>query len=293
MTDQTVNAAAIRAWDGESGDHWVKYQAHLDRTLAPFVPVLLAAAQIHDGDAVLDIGCGSGATTIAAAGLSPAGTACGIDLSSALLASAQAAADGDGIANADFIQADAQTFGFGPAGYDVAISRFGCMFFDDPDRAFANIASALKPGGRLALIVWRTLAESGCFAAMHAIATDFGNAPLPPANSPGPAGLADPDRTRRILEGAGFTDIAIEALTLPFWVGADADEAFAYQIGTAMFREIARTLPPARQEALESALRTDFAAHVTAEGIVYEAGVWVVTAHVNPSRSVTGTQTAG
>jgi ubiquinone/menaquinone biosynthesis C-methylase UbiE len=147
-----ANTEQYDAWNGDIGQRWVANPDRRDRMLAPVASILIAAADLTPGEAVLDIGCGCGTTTLAAArAVGPAGTVAGIDISDLMLDVARQRADAAGITNMTLLQADAQVHDFDADSIDVAISRFGTMFFADPDAAFANIATALRPGARLCI----------------------------------------------------------------------------------------------------------------------------------------------
>lgn len=158
-----TNTEQLRAWDGTEGDYWAAHANQYDSAVDGYHQPLLDLAAITPDDAVLDIGCGTGQTTRDAARLATAGSALGIDLSARMLDVARAKADQEGLDNVSFEQGDAQIHGFAPASFDVALSRTGSMFFGDPTAAHANIARALRPGGRLALAVWQPMAENEWF----------------------------------------------------------------------------------------------------------------------------------
>jgi SAM-dependent methyltransferase len=204
----TANADQIEYWNGPPGEKWVKNQQVMDASLASATAGLLSLAAIKPGERILDIGCGSGQISLLGADAAgAAGQVTGVDISRPLLALARRRAEGR--ANIGFIEADAATHPFAPE-HDLLISRFGVMFFDDPPRAFANLRKAAKPGGRLAFVCWRPVAENEYAAMPFEIAKPL-MPPLPPADphAPGPFALADADRLRVILAGAGFCDITI------------------------------------------------------------------------------------
>ena len=179
--------------------------------LAPFTPIILDAAGLTSGKRVLDIGCGCGATTLAAARAVAPGSVLGADLSAPMLDRARADAARAGLANVEFVQADAQVHPFDPASFDAVISRFGVMFFADPVAAFANVRRALRPGRRgsrsPAGSRWPRTRGSACprSAALEHVPPP----PALPADAPGPFALADPDRTRLLLRDAGWHDIDV------------------------------------------------------------------------------------
>jgi len=149
MTD-IANTEQFDAWNGESGLRWIADPDRRDGVLQPVADALLEAAQLQGGERVLDVGCGCGATTLAAArAIAPNGEVVGADLSEPMIDVARRRAADAGVDNVAFVQADAQTHDFGAPTFDVVMSRFGTMFFADPAAAFANIASSMGPGGRL------------------------------------------------------------------------------------------------------------------------------------------------
>lgn len=204
----TANADQIAYWNGAPGEKWVKNQAVMDASLASATAGLFSLAAIKPGERILDIGCGSGQTSLMAAdAVGDGGQVTGVDVSRQLLTLARQRS-GDR-ANVRFVEADAATFGFEPD-RDLLMSRFGVMFFDDPAAAFANLRTAAKPGGRLAFICWRSVAENEYAAMPFQIAKPL-MPDLPPADpyAPGPFALADTGRLRSILTAAGWSDIAI------------------------------------------------------------------------------------
>jgi SAM-dependent methyltransferase len=272
------NRAAADAWNGDDGAHWVAHAATYDRSVARYHGPFLDAAAIGEGDRVLDVGCGGGEATCDAARRAGRGTAVGVDLSAPLLELARSRAAAAGIRNATFLQADAQVHPFEPASFDCAISRTGAMFFGDAPAAFANIARAVRPGGRLCLLVWEDLAANEWLPAFVGALTGGGGPPAAPPGAPGPFSLADPAHTRSLLTDAGFTDVALDDRREPMWFGADADAAFAFVSSLGVARGILGGLDDGgRTRALE-ALRGSITAHETAEGVLYRSAAWIVTA---------------
>ncbi len=217
----TANAGQIEYWNGPSGEKWVRNQAIMDASLADATAGLLALAAVRPGERVLDIGCGSGETSLLAARI--AGQVTGVDISKPLLALARHRAEG--VTNLRYVEADSAHHVFAPE-HDLLLSRFGVMFFDDPAAAFANIRTAATPGGRLAFICWRPVAENEYAAMPFAIAKPL-MPPLPLADphAPGPFALSDPDRLRGILTCAGFSAIGIGKLDGVMRMGATAEQA--------------------------------------------------------------------
>ena len=275
---EIVNAEMKAAWDGAQGDEWVEREERMNQTLRAHTEPLLAAAGVTATDHVLDVGCGCGETTRACAIAAVGGRALGIDLSTAMLARARLRAEEEGIANVEFVRGDAQLYPFAPEGFDLVVSRFGVMFFDDPAAAFANIASAVKPGGRLALMVWQELARNEWITALRTALAVGRTLPELPPGAPGPFGLADADRTGGILEAAGFRDVTFDDVAAPFFVGTDTDDAFDFARGMGPARGLLDDLDAdATARALDE-LRATLDAHHTGDGVVFDSRIWVITA---------------
>lgn len=229
MTNAAQDMAAY--WD-RAGKVWVEQQALLDRLFAPIAKAVVDRADVRAGEAVLDVGCGAGATTFEAAWRTgPEGRAVGVDISPALLELARRRAGEAGLEGVDFLQADAQTAAFKPE-YDAIVSRFGVMFFPDPALAFANLRTALKPGGRLAFASWRSPEDNAItLVPLKAAAPFLPQVPTFEKDAPGRFGFADPDRVRRILEESGWRDITIAPLDDPTPVSFDELMTMSLRIG--------------------------------------------------------------
>lgn len=200
MTSEVNSEQA--AWWNAAGQGWANVQDIVDVMLRPFQDLLVQAALERPRHRVLDVGCGTGSVTRAIT--EATGVACvGIDISETMLAAAREHGTGQ------FIQADAQVHTFEER-FDLIVSRFGVMFFDDPTAAFRNLLRAASPGGELCFITWRTPDENPFMAtATKAAAPLLPDAPAPDPDAPGPYSLADPGRTRGILERSGWGGIDI------------------------------------------------------------------------------------
>ena len=200
-------------WNGPSGRAWVDTQPLLDQVLHPFEDLLVDAIQARRPRRVLDIGCGTGATTLAVARLLGTDGHCtGIDISEPMLAVARARAERDHIP-ADFIRADAQDYPFEPAGFDMLISRFGVMFFADPVQAFTNLRRAAARAAQLRCIAWRSATENPFMTAAERAAAPFLPS-LPPRrpDAPGQFAFADTARVHAILADGGWNAIDIRPI---------------------------------------------------------------------------------
>lgn len=218
-------------WD-RAGKVWVEQQGLLDRMYRPIARAVVEAADLRNGEAVLDVGCGAGATTFEAAWrVGPTGRAVGVDISPALLALARRRAGEDGLEGVDFLQADAQTHAF-KADFDAIVSRFGVMFFPDPVAAFANLRAALKPGGRLAFACWRGPEDNAIATVPLAAAAPFlPSLPKFEKDAPGRFGFADPDRVRSILAAGGWRDVVVDPLDDPTPVSAEELLTMSLRVG--------------------------------------------------------------
>jgi SAM-dependent methyltransferase len=201
------NEAEWRRWNDEG---WTAAWPRRERLTQQVTPFLLDGVALRPGERVVDVGCGGGRSSLAAAELVGAtGAVVGADVSKPLLALAQRRAAEAGVANVSFVQADMQVDDLGARGFDVAISQFGVMFFDDPEAAFANIGSHVRPGGRTGFVCWQAVERNPWFAGT-ALARFVPAASQPPPGR-GPSGafsLGDPDHVGRLLLGAGFADVA-------------------------------------------------------------------------------------
>ncbi len=283
VTTSPANAAQIDNWNDAVGRTWVMLHQRLDRQLQPIGRAAMAKAGFAPGRQVLDVGCGCGETSFEIAYKVAPGDVLAADISATLLDIAREDAGARAIDGVTFVLADAQVEAFAAQAFDVVFSRFGVMFFEDPAAAFANIRRALKPGGRLAFCCWREPAQNRWLslpmqAAGHLLP------PLPPFDpiAPGPFALADAERTRAILTGAGFIDIAIEPVDLV--TGGDNLEDSVFLslrvglLGSALRQAGADDELKAK---VQATLRDALAAYVEDGVVKLPAAGWIVSAR-NP-----------
>jgi SAM-dependent methyltransferase len=274
--DAAPNAAQAEYWNSSVGPTWASLQEKLDRQLAPLGHRAMAALAPRGGERILDVGCGSGQTTLDLAHrVSPGGHVTGVDISRTLLDVAERRPRD--VLDVSFIEGDAQVQHFAPAGYDAAFSRFGVMFFADPAAAFANIRGALKPGGRLAFVCWRPPTENPIMVGpMMAAAQHLTPPPPPEPGAPGPFAFADPDRVRGILGAAGFADIALTPYDLPIG-GGGLDDALELALKVGPLGSALRDNPDKR-EVVTQAVRAFLARHQGPDGVKLPSATWIVTA---------------
>jgi SAM-dependent methyltransferase len=223
----TANQDQIDFWNSKAGTAWTELQERMDANLSAIGDAVLAFAAPGPGMAILDVGCGTGATTLALARIAgPLGRVTGVDVSRPMLAMARERAKAAGL-KIEFVERDASIQGFEPV-YDLVFSRFGVMFFDDPPAAFANLRMALKPGGRLAFVCWRTPPENPWASAPLVAAKPLlPEQPPPDPLAPGPFAFADPARVKNILGKAGFRDVELRAYDGIMPMGRDLDTVAA------------------------------------------------------------------
>jgi SAM-dependent methyltransferase len=265
-------------WNSEVGERWTAMQAELDRVFAPLTAALLDGAAPRPGERMLDIGCGCGETALLAAGrLGPDGGVTAVDVSRPMLARARARpASGAPIT---WIEADAQTHPFAPD-HDLALSRFGVMFFDDSRAAFATIRRGLRPGGRLAVLCWRALQENPWVSVARDAALGVVPEPAPvPPGGPGPFRFADRDGLAAVLAGAGFADVAVAPVDALLTLGDDADEAGRFCLTVGPVAGLLRDLDEALRDRAAAAVR---AAMPRERPVRLGAACWLATA-VNPA----------
>ena len=273
-----ANEAMRQAWDGPEGTQWSELADGFERASTEHRTVLLRAAKLASGENVLDLGCGNGAMTLQAGAAVAPGRAVGVDLSSAMLANGRARAAAAGLNNVSFVHADAQVYAFEPASFNIVISNAGAMFFDDQDAAFTNLGSALKPGGRIVLVVWQALENNEWLNELRRALAMGRDLPTPPMGTPGPFGLADPDHTRELLARTGYSSITIEDVRPPMRLGDDIESAYAFVSQMGNTRGLLDDLNADDRIIALGNLRSVLAERATAQGVVLGTASWLVTA---------------
>lgn len=272
-------------WAGDMGKNWASRNAAMDRQLAPVADLGLKVLAPQPGERVLDLGCGGGATTaMLAEAVAPDGHVTGLDISPDLLTIARDRMAGR--AGVEFIEADAQEHGFGGPPFDALFSRFGCMFFSDPAKAYANLRAALRPGARALFLVYTPPADNYWASIPARVANEvLGPAEPTPPDAPGPFGWQRPDYFAPILSGAGFRDVTWAAKDLEFEVG-EGDDPDPVARATSLLTKIGpvarrlRAAPEGSRERLVPLLSEALRPYVKGDWVVLPARIWVITARV-------------
>jgi SAM-dependent methyltransferase len=289
MPDSTETSDAYTAfWNDVLVVKFERFRHILQRGLSLHSDVPLSRLRLAAGTYAIDVGCGWGDTAIELAKhVGPTGRVLGLDCCEKFLQSGRDEARAAGLANVEFVCADVQSHHFARE-FDFCFSRFGMMFFGNPVAAMRNVRKALKPGGTLMFIVWRTLADNDWMRVPKEIAL----AHLPPPGEdaqtcgPGPFSMANPDVVTAQLKAAGFVDAAFERTDGPVRVGRSVDEAVAFQLALGPAGEIVREAGPlaeARRPQIEAALEDALSRYLEDGEVVMRSSSWTITAS-NPER---------
>ena len=275
------NANQYEEWNNATGRRWLERHEAVDRQIAPFGLRAMDRADIRPGERVLDVGCGCGETTLELARrVGAPGFVTGIDISELLIDTARQRADSSNLSNVRFEAADAQTFPLPPQSFDLVFSRFGIMFFDDPEAAFSNLRKALRPGGRLSFVCWPAAHENQFMTIPTAAASRHITLPQPgDPEAPGALGFADPARVKRILSRAGFSDIEIGRVVEKVG-GGTLDQTAQMLLELGALNAIAEGLDERTRAAILADIRTALAPFESAGRVSLDATSWLVTASV-------------
>jgi SAM-dependent methyltransferase len=277
-----ANEAMRESW-ATGADGWVRNERIFDAVFTPFTNAIVAAAQLHGAQRVLDVGCGAG--TLAEAATAEGADAVGVDISPVMIEAAQRR-----VPTATFITADAQTADLlaaapGPP-FDRVVSRFGVMFFEDPVAAFANIRSATAPGGRVAFVCWRDGETETFSLGLQALIRHLDDPPRPQPGTPGPMGFADRDRVRDVLTTAGWSNIEIEPLDAVCDYSIDGSDGVEERLAVALSSTVGRAArarleprvgPQGWQQVIED-VRAELRERLVDGAVRYVGHTWLVTA---------------
>jgi SAM-dependent methyltransferase len=282
-TGHDQNADQIAYWNGPGGQRWASRQAAQDILLKPVADVLIDRAQPKAGERIIDVGCGSGATSIAfARKVAPSGHVFGVDVSGPMLERARQSAPRD--LPVEFALADATIYPFVPASFDLLASRFGVMFFADPAKSFANMRKALRPSGRLAFACWREPRENPwMMTALQAVYRHVPKLPQQGPEDPGPFSFASEARVHGILGEAGFTGIAMEPipLSLDIAIGGGLEAAVQSSLEIGPASRALEGQPAELREAATNSIREVLTPLVRGEQVPLAASIWIVTARAS------------
>jgi SAM-dependent methyltransferase len=276
VTQETILTQAA-LWNGPAGEAWVEAQQLLDGLFEPFAAQLVAEAAQLSPRRVLDVGCGTGATTLAIARRLGASSDCvGVDISEPMLALARSRAAREAV-QASFIAGDAQYQAFDPDSFDLIVSRFGVMFFDDFVEAFRNLRRAAKPGAALRCIAWRSATENAFMTtAERAAAPMLPSMPLRSPDGPGQFAFADPQRVRQILQASGWGQIDLQPLDVVCALPEDKLTYYVSRLGPVGV-VLARLDEPARARVIET-VRAAFQQYVQGDEVRFTAACWWICA---------------
>lgn len=262
MTPPHPNSDQNTFWNDRPGQTWARLQGLLDIQHAEAAQLVLDHANLTPGEAVLDIGCGGGETTFqAAVRVGQNGRAVGLDISAPILAIANARISGE--PQISFVHADAQTY-TADAPFDVAMSRFGVMFFDDPVAGFTNIHAQLRPGGRICWITWAGPTHNLMFRiSAEVTAAHLGPTPPPDPTAPGPMALQDVDRVTGLLVEAGFAQPAGKVIDGKLNMPQDAAVRLVTELGPAAARMREENATDAQRDAIVTDILARFAPYLS------------------------------
>jgi ubiquinone/menaquinone biosynthesis C-methylase UbiE len=282
QTPGSPNQEQIQRWNEIMAPRFARFRRVLAEGLGAHSEAALRRWPPSESHRVLDVGCGFGETSLHLARLvGTDGVVVGIDVCEPFLDVARAEAGAAGVAHVRYALADAQTAQLPPE-FDLCFARFGTMFFDTPIEAMRNLHGAVKPGGRLMMLVWRRLEDNPWAAIPRQIARKhLPPAPGAPSGGPGPFSMADEDGVRAILDAAGWTAVELERLDATMPLGDTIDDAVAFQVTLGPAGQIIREagdLGRERRPLIEAELREALAPLASAQGLRLASSSWCVMA---------------
>lgn len=275
------NARQVEEWNGETGRRWLERHERVDQQIAVFGRRAMVRADIRPGERIIDVGCGCGETTVGLGQrVGGTGFVLGVDVSGVLLGTARHLVEKNGLANVSFEEADAQSYSFATSSFDLVFSRFGIMFFDDPEAAFRNLRAALRPGGRVVFVCWPEPQQNLFVTIPMAAAARHISMPAPgEPKAPGPFAFADMDRVHGMLSRSGFTDIETDRLIEKVGGGTlDQTTQMLLQLGP--LGDKLDGLDERTRRAIAADIRTALTPFETSGRVLFDAVAWLVTARV-------------
>lgn len=281
----TENEDFIGCWNEILTPKWLRFRHLLSGNGKLHSDVALPRFGIRPGNRVVDFGCGFGETSLELGRLvGPSGEVLGLDCTTAFLDIANRERDAAGLHHVRYELGDAQIHPLKEGYYDVAFARFGVMFFESAVRALRNVHRALVPGGKLCLVVWRSLADNPAWGVAKAVVREYLPAPGPAAQTcgPGPFSWADEETDREMLAAAGFRSIELfERIDLDMCIGRTVDEAIDYQILVGPSGEIVREAGDEGQRRLpeiRAKLTELLRDHTREDGVYLPSSTWMIMA---------------
>ena len=268
-------------WSGAGGDVWVNKQREMDIMLNPLGQKAIDKLELGSQKTVLDIGCGCGATTFEIAKSNPEGQIIGIDISIPMLNQASLCSAEMSISNTDFRVKDVQTDKLESEYFDVAFSRFGVMFFEDPFEAFENIYQALKHDGQLSFVCWQNASLNPWQSLSIQVIKEYLDLPAPPPKSPGPFAFEDKEYIEEILSESNFKEIKIDdnQEEIVMFSGKSIREACEdYLTINPVVTEMLKSSGEDLRETILTALMEKFSSYHKDDGLHFPSATWIVTA---------------
>lgn len=277
----------VKFWNEVLAPKFIRFKHILVDGLSQHSKAVFSSLPVRRGDKVLDVGCGFGDTAIRLAELvGSTGEVTGIDCCDTFLDFARKDVQARGLTNVTFIRGDAE-IALPTNQFDFVFARFGTMFFANPVAGLRNMRKALRPEGRMVHIVWRRPADNPWLSMAKDIVLRFLPQPGVDARTcgPGPFSMCDDATVRAMMTAAGYSDIAFERVDAPVVVGADVQDAIAFQLAIGPAGEVFREAGAAaeeKREQIEAALgKAINREKITSQGIIMESSSWVISA-INP-----------
>ncbi len=268
-------------WATTRGEKWVRQLAGLETMMTPVDEPLIHALQLQTPCRIADIGCGGGGTSLQIVRRAPAGSVVnGFDISPAAIEAARTRTQSAVATALSFAVANVATAPVPDKRYDRLVSRFGIMFFDDPAKAFANLAGWVVPGGRFAFAVWGPLAENAWTTSIREVAAALVNVPPVDPEAPGPFRYADAGKLLTLLAAAGFGELEVSDWRGKLCVGGGLAAKEAANFALASFSSFGDQLAEAGEETLENARRlltTRFAQYEHEGFVRMDASVHIIS----------------
>ena len=279
MDDKNIKQKQF--WSGAGGDVWVDKQREMDIMLNPLGRKAIEQLVLEEHTKILDIGCGCGATTIEIAKMIPKGHVTGLDISIPMLDRAEKFASEMSLSNIDFQVKDVQTEEISSNQYDIAFSRFGVMFFEDPYEAFKNINQSIKENGQLVFVCWQHSSLNPWQSLSLQVIKEYLDLPSPPPKSPGPFAFEDKDYIEDILKGTDFKDISIadNQEDIVMFSGKSIREACEdYLTINPVVTEMLKNSGNELKEEILEALIAKFSSFHNNDGLLFPSATWIVSA---------------